>query len=65
MLNNDGSWLSLKIAKLSVAELKAYYFTINGILKAVDGINLEIYDGESLGIAGESACGKAALAALF
>jgi peptide/nickel transport system ATP-binding protein len=65
MLNNDGSWLPLKIAKLSVSQLKAYYFTINGIIRAVDGINLEIYDGESLGIAGESACGKSSLGNAF
>ena len=65
MLINDGSWLSLKNAKLSVSELKAYYFTIEGIIKAVDGINFEIYTGESLGIAGESACGKSSLANAF
>jgi peptide/nickel transport system ATP-binding protein len=49
--------------KLSVLKLKAYYFTMKGIVKAVDDINFEIYDGESLGIAGESACGKSSLGA--
>lgn len=63
MIKIDGSWITLKSVKLSVSELKAYYFTTKGIVKAVDGINFEIYDGESLGIAGESACGKSSLGA--
>jgi peptide/nickel transport system ATP-binding protein len=49
-------------AKLSVLGLKAYYFTENGIVKAVDNVTFEIGENESLGIAGESACGKSTLA---
>ena len=49
--------------KLKVSGLKAYYFTENGIIKGVDGINFEINEGESLGIVGESACGKSTLGA--
>jgi peptide/nickel transport system ATP-binding protein len=51
------------LAKLKVSGLKAYYFTENGIIRAVDGINFEISEGESLGIVGESACGKSTLGA--
>lgn len=49
--------------KLKVSGLKAYYFTENGIIRGVDGINFEIPEGESLGIVGESACGKSTLGA--
>jgi peptide/nickel transport system ATP-binding protein len=46
-----------------VSGLKAYYFTENGIIRGVDGVNFEIAEGESLGIVGESACGKSTLGA--
>jgi peptide/nickel transport system ATP-binding protein len=49
-------------AKLSVLGLKAYYFAENGVVKAVDNVTFEIGENESLGIAGESACGKSTLA---
>ena len=49
--------------KLAVAELKAYYATEKGPVRAVDGVNLQLSDGESLGIVGESACGKSTLGA--
>jgi peptide/nickel transport system ATP-binding protein len=51
------------LLKLKVSGLKAYYFTENGIIRGVDGVNFEITEGESLGIVGESACGKSTLAA--
>src|SRR5919198_74076 len=50
-------------AKLSVLDLQAQYFTDNGIIKAVDHISFIINKNESLGIAGESACGKSSLGA--
>lgn len=51
------------MAKLKVSGLKAYYFTDNGIIRGVDGVNFEISEGQSLGIVGESACGKSTLGA--
>ncbi len=49
--------------KLSVAGLKAYYLTERGPVQAVDGVNLGLLEGESLGVVGESACGKSSLGA--
>lgn len=47
---------------LEVKNLKTYFFTEDGIVKAVDGVDLEVYKGETLGIVGESACGKSVTA---
>jgi peptide/nickel transport system ATP-binding protein len=49
--------------KLLVSGLQAYYFTEKGIIKAVDDISFSINERESLGIAGESGCGKSSLGA--
>jgi len=43
---------------LKIEGLKTYFFTEEGIIKAVDGVNLEVERGETLGIVGESGCGK-------
>jgi oligopeptide/dipeptide ABC transporter ATP-binding protein len=43
---------------LTIHNLKMYFFTHKGNVKAVDGINLEVFDGEMIGLVGESGCGK-------
>ena len=48
---------------MHVEGLQAYYFTELGPLKAVDGVNFTLHEGQSLGIVGESACGKSTLGA--
>ena len=47
---------------LQVKDLKTYFFTENGIAKAVDGVDFEVYQGETLGLVGESGCGKSVTA---
>lgn len=43
---------------LQVKDLKTHFFTDEGVSKAVDGLNFSISKGETLGIVGESGCGK-------
>ena len=47
---------------LAVRELKTYFFISGGIARAVDGIDLTIQKAETLGVVGESGCGKTVLA---
>ena len=43
---------------LEVKDLSTYFFTPEGAVKAVDGISYDLQEGETLGLVGESGCGK-------
>ena len=43
---------------LEVKNLKTYFRTARGIMKAVDDVSFELASGEALGLVGESGCGK-------
>jgi oligopeptide/dipeptide ABC transporter ATP-binding protein len=43
---------------LAIRDLKVNFYTYAGVVKALDGIDLELWKGESLGLVGETGCGK-------
>ena len=45
-------------ALLEISQLKLHFFTDKGVVKAVDGVDLTVKEGEVVGLVGESGCGK-------
>src|SRR5215211_6266701 len=43
---------------LDVNDLKTFFYTPDGVVKAVNGVSYTLDDGEALGLVGESGCGK-------
>jgi peptide/nickel transport system ATP-binding protein len=46
---------------LTVDNLRVYYQTLHGDVQALDGVTFDVMDGEIMGLAGESGCGKTTL----
>jgi oligopeptide/dipeptide ABC transporter ATP-binding protein len=49
---------NLNTPLLEVENLVTYFYTDEGIVKAVDGVDFKVYPGEIIGLVGESGCGK-------
>src|SRR6058998_2855470 len=47
---------------LEVKNLKTYFFTGEGVVKAVDDVSFNVQRGKTLGLVGESGCGKSVTA---
>ncbi len=47
---------------LEVEDLQTHFFTDDGVVRAVDGVSCTVWPGETLGVVGESGCGKSVTA---
>src|SRR5262249_16892412 len=47
---------------LEIADLRTWFFTRDGVVRAVDGVSLAVAPGETLAVVGESGCGKSVTA---
>jgi oligopeptide/dipeptide ABC transporter ATP-binding protein len=56
---------SARRALASVEDLQIHFRTKAGLVRAVDGVSFEIFDGEALGLVGETGCGKTVTARSF
>src|SRR5687767_547813 len=43
---------------LEVKNLRTYFYTEEGVVRAVDGVSWDLDEGETMGLVGESGCGK-------
>ncbi len=47
---------------LEIRNIKTYFYTEEGVVKAVDGVSFDMYGDETLGLVGETGCGKSVTA---
>ncbi|MEE9154261.1 MAG: peptide ABC transporter ATP-binding protein, partial [candidate division NC10 bacterium] len=44
-------------ALLQVKELRTHFYTLEGTVRAVDGVSFDVREGETVAVVGESGCG--------
>ena len=54
--------MSIKKPLLSVRDLVVEFNTERGLVRAIDGISFDVMHGETMGLVGESGCGKSVTA---
>src|SRR3990172_3701220 len=57
-LRKDGRATGPMSTLLQVRDLRTHFFTDEGVVRAVDGISYDLQEGETMGLVGESGCGK-------
>ncbi|MFB0957672.1 ATP-binding cassette domain-containing protein [Clostridiaceae bacterium HFYG-1003] len=57
----NSSTIDKNVPILEVRDLKKYFETTSGMLHAVDGVSFKVYRGKTLGVVGESGCGKSTM----
>jgi peptide/nickel transport system ATP-binding protein len=62
ILKKMGNHLQKEKVLLDVQDLITYFYTEEGIVKAVEGVTFQIYEDEVLGLVGETGCGKSVTA---
>jgi len=55
---SDNTASSAALPVLTVRDLKLHYFTSKGVVRALDGLSFDLLPGETIGLVGESGCGK-------
>ncbi|MHA1728325.1 MAG: ABC transporter ATP-binding protein [Promethearchaeota archaeon] len=58
----DSEKINKKKILLDVKNLKTYFYTEEGIVRAVEGVSFKIFQGQVLGLVGETGCGKSVTA---
>jgi peptide/nickel transport system ATP-binding protein len=60
--DSEGAAVPLADVVLDVRGLRTYFYTYDGVVRALDGVKFKIRRGETLGLVGETGCGKSVTA---